>query len=102
VGSNGQTLTSTLQNNGTVALGITSLVASGDFAQTNNCGASLAPGASCTITASFVAKATGTRYGTVTITDSDGASPQNFSIQESGSRIAKRRRQVVDLAGENI
>jgi len=85
VGSNGQTLTSTLQNNGTVALGITSLVASGDFAQTNNCGASLAPGASCTITASFVAKATGTRYGTVTITDSDGASPHVLNLTGMGA-----------------
>jgi phospholipase C len=85
VGTNGQALTSTLMNNGTTALGITSLVASGEFTQTNNCGSTLSPGGSCRITASFVPTATGTRYGAVTITDSDGASPHVLNLTGLGA-----------------
>ena len=38
-----------LSNSGSAPLTINSITASGDFAQTNDCGSSLAAGASCTI-----------------------------------------------------
>jgi phospholipase C len=85
VASNGQSLMSTFTNNGTTALGITSIVAGGEYTQTNTCGTSLAPGGSCTITASFKPVATGTRYGTVTITDSDGSSPHVLNLTGLGA-----------------
>src|SRR3989442_5642826 len=43
--------TITLTNSGTAELAISSIVASGDYAQTNNCGSSLALVGSCNITA---------------------------------------------------
>jgi phospholipase C len=88
VGGSGQPLTATFTNHGTTALGITSVVATGDYTQTNTCGTSLAPGANCTITASFLPKATGTRYGTVTIADSDGASPNILNLTGLGASWA--------------
>ena len=43
----------TLTNNGSAALSLNSIVASGDYAQTNNCGSSLAASLSCTIQVTF-------------------------------------------------
>src|SRR5437660_49853 len=61
--------TVTLTNTGTAALSVTSIVASGDFMQTNTCGTSVAAGANCAISVTFTPTATGTRTGAVTITD---------------------------------
>jgi hypothetical protein len=47
----------------------------GDFIQTNNCGTSVAPGASCYISIEFKPTATGTRTATLTIVDNAGGSP---------------------------
>lgn len=57
----------------------------GDFAQTNTCGASVASGANCTISATFTPTATGSRSASVTISDSDPASPQSVSLSGTGS-----------------
>src|SRR2546421_376632 len=59
----------TLKNTGTAALTINSIAASGDFAQTNTCGSSVAINASCTITVTFTPTAEGTRTGSVSISD---------------------------------
>src|SRR5207245_168464 len=60
-----------LQNGTSSALSITSIAFtganSGDFAQTNNCGASLAAGASCSIDVTFTPPAIGARTATVTM-----------------------------------
>ena len=45
--STAQTLT--LTNNGSATLGINSIAITGDFAQSNTCGASVAPGTNCEI-----------------------------------------------------
>ncbi|MBK6323066.1 MAG: choice-of-anchor D domain-containing protein [Burkholderiales bacterium] len=45
--------TATLTNTGGAALNIASIIASGDFAVTDNCGAGLAPGGYCTLSVSF-------------------------------------------------
>jgi hypothetical protein len=44
----------------------------GDYAETNNCGTSLAAAASCTITVTFTPTATGSRPATVVVTDNSG------------------------------
>src|SRR5262249_41169833 len=54
---------------GSQPLSITSIVASGDFSQTNTCGSTVPSGTSCTITVTFTPKVKGTRTGAVTITD---------------------------------
>lgn len=73
----------TVTNAGNAAMNISSIVSSGDFAQTNNCGTGLAAGASCTLNVTFTPTATGTRTGALTITDSAAGSPH--SIQLSGT-----------------
>src|SRR5437764_375800 len=55
----------TLTNTGTAILTISSIVASGDFAQTNTCGTAVGPGAKCTISVTFKPTAVGTRTGSV-------------------------------------
>jgi HYDIN/CFA65/VesB family protein len=63
VGSMTAPETATLANTGTTILKITDIVTSGiDFAQTNSCGQSLAPGATCTIQITFKPAITGPRW----------------------------------------
>jgi Abnormal spindle-like microcephaly-assoc'd, ASPM-SPD-2-Hydin len=73
-----------LTNTGTASLSITSTVASGDYAQTNTCGASVAAGANCTISVTFTPTATGTRTGAITITDNAAGSPQSVNLTGTG------------------
>jgi hypothetical protein len=56
----------------------------GDFAQTNTCGASLAPKSTCTISLTFTPTATGTRTATLTVTDSANNSPQTMALSGTG------------------
>ena len=76
--------TITFSNPSNVQFNIASIVASGNFAQTNNCGASLAVGADCTITATFSPTATGQQSGAITITDSTRISPVAIPLNGNG------------------
>ncbi len=67
--------TLTLTNTGNVSLVINSVTPTGDFAQKNNCGASVAAAANCTITVTFSPKAAGTEFGAITISDNAPGSP---------------------------
>ena len=74
----------TLTNTGSTALDITSLSVSGDFAQSNACGSSLAPGKSCTISVTFKPTAIGTRSGSLSSTGTEvklSATSLNFGNQ---------------------
>lgn len=73
-----------LSNVGTVALNITSIVASGDYAQTNDCGATVASGANCTISITFSPTESGALTGTITITDDATDSPQTITLNGRG------------------
>ncbi len=87
VGTTSQPQTATLTNSGGAALTISSISASGDFAQTNNCPISpntLAAGASCTTTVTFTPTTTGVRRGSVNITDDASGSPQSLSLSGNG------------------
>jgi len=79
--------TVTLTNTGTGPLTIQSIVATGDFTQSNNCGTAVRPGNGCTLNVTFHPTAAGTRAGAVTI--SDDATPtgahQTVSLTGSGS-----------------
>jgi hypothetical protein len=74
----------TLTNTGTGALTPLTITTSGDFAQTNNCGGSLAAGASCTINVTFTPTAGGSRTGALTLTDNAANSPQSVSLSGTG------------------
>ncbi len=78
--------TVTMTNTGTAALAIASITASGDFAETNNCGSSLAMNASCTINVTFTPTAASIQTGTITITDNTGNSPQTIALSGTGSQ----------------
>jgi hypothetical protein len=75
----------TLKNNGNATLNIMSIASSGDFAETNTCGASLAATMSCTISVTFTPTATGARNGTITITDDANGSPQSVPLTGTGT-----------------
>jgi len=79
----------TLTNTGGAPLSITSITISsgnpGDFAQTNNCGTTVAAGASCTINVTFTPTTTGSRISSVSVADNAVASPQTVSLSGTGS-----------------
>lgn len=77
-----------LTNTGTAALTISSIAVtgtnSGDFSETNTCGASVAAGANCSISITFKPTATGARAASVTVTDNASGSPQSVSLTGTG------------------
>jgi hypothetical protein len=73
-----------LSNSGTAALAISSISASGDFAQANNCGASLGAGGNCKIDVTFTPTAAGTRAGALSVTDNALGSPRTASLNGTG------------------
>ena len=83
VGTTSAAQTITLTNDGTTAITVSSVVVSGNFGQTNNC-TTIAANSSCTISVTFTPAASGTRNGTITITDSASNSPQVVSLSGSG------------------
>jgi dienelactone hydrolase len=76
-----------LTNYGTTALSIASIIASGDFIASSTCGSSLAPEASCTISATFKPTRSGTRTGAVSITDNAPGSPHKVSLMGTGTVV---------------
>ena len=91
VGTSSAAQSSTLLNSGNAPLVITSIGVSGanagDFVQLSNCPLSpstLAPGASCTISATFSPTAAGTRTASVTITDNAPGSPHAVALSGTG------------------
>jgi hypothetical protein len=76
--------TVTVTNSGKATLAISSISASGDFAQTNTCPASLAAGAACSIALTFTPTAGGARTGTLTIVDNAPGSPHSAVLTGTG------------------
>jgi hypothetical protein len=89
VGLTSAPLTTTLTNSGTTALAISSIgivgTGAADYAQTNTCGASLAAGASCSVTLTFTPSTTGSRPAVLAFTDGAQNSPQNVALAGTGS-----------------
>jgi len=88
VGVAGGSQSVTLTNTGTAALSIASIALAGadpsSFVFANNCGSSLAAGASCTIHGHFAPKASGALTAAITITDNAGNSPQSIGLSGTG------------------
>jgi hypothetical protein len=84
IGTSSPAQTFTLSNTGSAPLSLSSIGATGDFSQTNNCGSSLAAGSSCQITATFTPTLAGTRTGTLTITDNALGSPHTVALTGMG------------------
>jgi hypothetical protein len=78
----------TLTNTGGASLSVSSIATSQPFTQTNNCPASLAGGASCTLSVTFTPQSSGAGSGLLTITDSAVGSPHSVSLAGTGVMAA--------------
>ena len=76
----------TLTNSGGQAMNIVSIVAVGDFVQMNNCGSSLAPLATCTISIVFTPLLQGNRFGELILTTNATTSPDRIPLSGTGCR----------------
>jgi uncharacterized repeat protein (TIGR01451 family) len=84
VGSSSQPLTITLSGNGGPI--VTSVSASGDFSETNNCPATpLVGSATCTVTVTFKPTAEGSRSGALAITSDAPSSPLSIALSGVGT-----------------
>ncbi len=86
VGTKSAAQTITLTDSGDAPLTISDVTASGDFAiGTNNCGTTVAVGASCTILITFTPTAFGNRTGTFTVTDNGPTAGSMQTVALSGN-----------------
>jgi hypothetical protein len=105
VGTSSQPQSATLTNVGTtelqVGIGITAPTVGtgpGNFSQTNNCGSSLAGGASCTIMVTFQPKVVGTFSPFLTVRYPGGGSPQKIALSGSGLSAPEASLQPTSLS----
>jgi hypothetical protein len=84
VGSTSASQSVTINNPAQSAMSISSVSVSGPFAETNNCGSSLAAGASCTATVTFSPTSGGSQTGRLSITNSATAAPIGAGLSGIG------------------
>jgi uncharacterized repeat protein (TIGR01451 family) len=81
----------TLKNNTAGTLDFTTIeftgTDSGDFSQTNTCGASIASGSTCTINVTFTPGASGAREATLMVVDNGANSPQTLALNGTGAVV---------------
>jgi hypothetical protein len=94
----------TLTNNGSVALNISSITGNSEFAQTNTCGSSLAPGASCSVSVTFTPAAMWTRWGYVAVNDDANDTPQLIPVAGlgTGNAVASLSPKTLTFASQTI
>jgi trimeric autotransporter adhesin len=89
VGTTSESQTITLSNPGTATLAVSGITLAGaslaDFAESSECGPSLAAGASCAISVSFTPSATGSATATLEVADNATGSPQMVSLSGLGN-----------------
>ena len=93
LGTGGSPMTLTVSNRGPAALAISIILSgpfSGDFAQTNTCGASLSAGANCVVSVTFTPSGTGPRRAALLILDAAGDSPQTAQLSGSGLAVCAK------------
>ncbi|MGC9292490.1 MAG: choice-of-anchor D domain-containing protein [Acidobacteriaceae bacterium] len=76
--------TVTVTNTSTVALLVSSVTASGDFGETNNCTGTIAPSGSCQVQVAFAPTATGTLTGVLTVFANVPGGQQTVSLTGTG------------------
>jgi len=89
VGTTSSPLGATLTNRGAVPFSVTGISLTGTgaswFAQTNNCPANLAAGASCTINVTFTPRAAANKSAKLTIATSATSTPLSVSLTGTGT-----------------
>jgi photosystem II stability/assembly factor-like uncharacterized protein len=86
IGTSSKPKAVTLTNTGGGTLTL-SISISGDYSQTNNCGTSVAAGASCIINVTFKPAAKGGRTGTLSLADNAAGSPQTVPLAGAGTVV---------------
>ena len=76
-----------LSNLGNATLTISKISVGANFSQTNNCGSSVAVGASCTITVTFTPTTIHDITGAVTVKDNATGSPQTAALAGTGTYV---------------
>ncbi len=76
----------TVSNGGNAALVVSSITASGDFAQSNTCNVALKKHESCSVSVSFTPSSTGSRAGSVMITDNSPQATHQISLSGTGAQ----------------
>jgi hypothetical protein len=87
VGVQSPAQTVTLTNNRSIPLEVQSIAVTGDFVILpggSTCGITVAIDAECTMQLAFAPTTGGPRIGTLTVTDSDGSSPQALALSGTG------------------
>jgi hypothetical protein len=90
VGQTSSAQTVQVANTGNTAVTISSIAATGDFAETDTCGnlpAVLNVGTSCSISVTFTPTASGARSGSITIKDDAISSSQAITLSGTGSAV---------------
>jgi hypothetical protein len=75
----------TLTNAGGAQLAITSIAATGDFGEANDCGSSLSFGNACTVNVTFAPTAAGVRTGMLSFADNGSVVPQALLLTGTGN-----------------
>jgi 6-phosphogluconolactonase len=73
-----------VSNSGGTSVQITGITTAGDFAQTNGCGAAVAPNSVCNVYVTFTPIATGTRTGSMTVNANTTGAPVIVSLAGTG------------------
>jgi len=79
------TSTVTVSNPGSAAASMASIGVTGPFSETNNCGTSLAAGASCAVSVTFAPTAAGSASGTLSVNSSAPGSPLTVALSGTGT-----------------
>lgn len=77
--------TVTVTNTGSASLTVTSVATTGDFLETNNCTAAIAPSGTCQIAVTFTPSTTGARTGTLTVSGNIARGQQTVSLNGTGT-----------------
>ncbi len=88
VGTSSPAQNAILTNTVSATVNIGSIVASGQFSQTNKCGTTLAATANCTISVVFQPTGQGTQLGSVKVTDDAAGSPQTVTLTGSATVVS--------------
>ena len=92
----------TLTNSGTSNLTISSIVANGDYTQTNNCVSPIAPNGSCTINVTFTPEVAWARMGTIIVTGNIIAPPLFLSGMGSSGGSVTSSAQSLTFASRTV
>lgn len=95
-GISSTTQTVTVQNTGASAFPL-AISLTGDFTDQTNCGASLAPGTSCSVVLTFAPSQPGARQGLLSVTAGSGTSPAYVALSGTGTPILPPNNGTLDF-----